>query len=575
MSRKMLHLPQEANSASQPHSHDLELQETGARTTLSAPVCRILVLEDLESDARLIEAELRRADFAFTSERVWTMKAFLEAIESHPPDVILADYTLPQFTAIDALQVLRNRRLRLPFILVTGTPIEQIAVDCMREGADDYILKASLRRLPGAIQNALSKHRSEIERQEISAELRASEERYRLITENTRDLVVLVDAAGEVLYASPSSIELLGITPEELAAGAASCIVHPEDRRSAIEVFRQAMLEPIHSSAELRCQHRNGEWRTFECRGSWIHDDVGVADRAVLVLRDITKRKQAAEELVAANVALEAREADLLRALAALQDSHEKLQSAQMALIEAEKMESVGRLAAGVAHEVKNPLTVIVMGVEYLRKHLSPAQSDFIEVLQDMDEAIKRANHVVRGMLDFSAPNTLQRDEIVLNDPIESALALLKHELGSRKIAVERRLDRNLPTLSLDRNKMEQVFVNIFLNAAEAIEETGTLIITTACRPLVDMAGKRDAQTDMGERVVVVEIEDTGSGIPEDLLTKVFDPFFTTKPTGKGTGLGMTVMKRIVELHGGLIRIENRAAGGARVVLIFPLRRAA
>lgn len=536
--------------------------------------CRILILEDLASDAQLIEAELRRARLDFTSQRVWTMKAFLESIESSPPDVILADFTLPQFNAIDALQALRTRRLRIPFILVTGTPVEQIAVDCMREGADDYILKASLKRLPAAIHNAIAKHQAETEKAAAEAALREGEARYRLITENTRDLIVLVGARGEVLYVSPSSAELLGYSPADIAAGAADCIVHPDDRIPAVDAFRNAMREPLHASAELRCQHRSGEWRTFECRGSWIHDDSGTPERAVLVLRDITTRKQSAEQLLAANAALEAREAELLRALFALQVSHEKLQSAQMALIEAEKMESVGRLAAGVAHEVKNPLTVIVMGVEYLHKHLPAAQADLREILDDMDEAIKRANRVVRGMLDFSAPNTLQRSDVSLNDAVEAALGLLKHEFASRKITIQRRLAPDLPALFLDQNKIEQVFVNIFLNAAEAIGESGTVTITTGCRTTADLAGTPRAQHARGdERVVVAEIDDTGAGVPEVLLTRVFDPFFTTKPTGKGTGLGMTVMKRIVEMHGGLIKIENRPEGGARVAMAFSLRR--
>ena len=148
-----------------------------------------------------------------------------------------------------------------------------------------------------------------------------------------------------------------------------------------------------------------------------------------------------------------------------------------------------------------------------------------------MDEAIKRANRVVRGMLDFSAPSTLERQSVRLNDVIEQALALVKHQLNHGHIDVRRALAEDLPELSLDGNKIEQVFVNLFLNASEAIQETGTVGVTTAVRKLSQSAGRPGEVCGRDDEVVVVaEVEDTGSGIPEEHLSRVFEPFFTTKP---------------------------------------------
>jgi PAS domain S-box-containing protein len=533
----------------------------------------LLILEDVATDAELIEVELRRAQLSFSSRRVETRESFLAALDEFAPDVILADYSLPQFNALEALRLLREHRLSVPFILVTGTQTEQIAVECMREGADDYILKDTLKRLPSAVRNALRKHETELEMQRAEEALRRSEERYRLLTENTRDLISLLDRRGRVLYASPSSQELLGYTPEELRARGLLAVIHPDDHDTAINAFRLAMSDRSSRPAELRCQHRSGDWLIVESVGSWIQGDDGGPHQAVVVFRDVTERRLAEQELKQANVELEARERDLLDALSELKRSHEALQAAHMQLIQAEKMESVGRLAAGVAHEVKNPLTVILMGIEYLGKHLQ-SDEEVVSILQDMDDAVKRANTVIRGLLDFSTPGTLDVKLEKLSDVIEKSLWLVKHEFSRVQVVVHKEVAPDLPLLRLDRNKIEQVLVNIFLNAIHAMPEGGSLTVRAGLRDLSEL-GRSGRRLDAagGEKIVAIEVEDTGTGIPEEKLAKIFDPFFTTKAPGKGTGLGLTVIQKIVEMHGGTISIHNRPEGGVRVTILFQPER--
>ena len=298
-----------------------------------------------------------------------------------------------------------------------------------------------------------------------------------------------------------------------------------------------------------------------------------IKKKAVELEKDITERKLAEAQLKVTNAELFRREKAFRETLSDLKESHEQLKAAQSQLIQAEKLESVGRLAAGVAHEVKNPLAIILQGINYLSKHLTTDGDNVVMALQDMDNAVKRADSVVRGLLDFSAANELSLNTEELNSVLEQSLLLVRHELARYHVNAVRELSERLPPVRLDRNKLEQVFVNIFLNAFHAMPEGGTLIIKTYAKQLTEIGhngGSRKADHfRIGETVVMAEVEDTGTGIPEDQLAKIFDPFFTTKSTGKGTGLGLTVTKKIIELHAGTINIGNREEGGARVTIMF------
>jgi len=270
-------------------------------------------------------------------------------------------------------------------------------------------------------------------------------------------------------------------------------------------------------------------------------------------------------------------EHQLKQAHADLQKSHEELKATQLQLIHAEKLESVGRLAAGIAHEVKNPLEIILMSAEYLSKNLTNCDEQTAMTLDDIQYAVRRADSVVRGLLDFSASDELHTHIEGLNPIIEESCLLVKHELDRNHIGLVKELGEDLPPVSLDRNKIQQVFVNLFMNAAHAMPDGGTLTVKTYAKQLADtdydLAYNRTNHFKIGETVLITEVKDTGTGIPEDKLAKVFDPFFTTKPTGKGTGLGLTVTNKILELHGGVIDIKNREEGGVRICVVFKAQR--
>lgn len=274
---------------------------------------------------------------------------------------------------------------------------------------------------------------------------------------------------------------------------------------------------------------------------------------------DITGRKQNEEELKVLNE-------QLVKA-------NQELRQTQMQLIQAEKLESVGRLAAGVAHEVKNPLAMLLLGVEYLDSSIPKDDPNIEVILNDMREAINRAEKIIHGMVDFSSDRQLKIQRLDLNDIIVGAETLVKHELTRHTIELINELSPQPSLVDVDRVKLEQVFVNLMMNAIQAMKHQGAgiLLVRTFTRKMSNQewdAGARTADHIRGgDDVVVVEIRDTGPGIPTANLNKIFDPFFTTKPTGEGTGLGLSVVKKIVELHRGQLTIENGDEGGAVVSL--------
>ncbi len=262
--------------------------------------------------------------------------------------------------------------------------------------------------------------------------------------------------------------------------------------------------------------------------------------------------------------------------------TYEALRSMQRQLIQAEKMESVGRLAAGVAHEVKNPLARILMGIEYLSEGIEPEDPNIPLILKRMEEAVHRADAIIRGLLDFAADRTLSLEDTDLNRVVEQSLFLMDYEIRSKGVELEWEPEAELPKVRADAGKLEQVLINLLLNAVQAMEgregvrrltiRTG---LSRVSNLLHDEGVRRGMRLREGDAVAKIEIDDTGPGIPSDQLGVIFDPFFTTKPSGMGTGLGLSIVKKIVDLHRGRVTMTNRPGGGARATVQLPCGPAA
>jgi PAS domain S-box-containing protein len=412
-------------------------------------------------------------------------------------------------------------------------------------------------------------------RKEAEQALRESQERFALAVQGTNDGIWDWNVATNTVYFSPRWKEMLGYEEQEVENSLAGWerLLHPEDRARALEAIRAYFAGETPSyELEHRLRHKDGSYRWILARGVVIRDAAGRPSRMAGSHVDLTARKEAEQQLRQANQELARSQAELRETLRQLQASHSELQQAQLQLIQAAKLESVGSLAAGVAHEVKNPLQTILMGVGYLSNRRPPPDADAAQALDDMREAVQRANRIIRELLELSAATEFELKEEDLNEVIVRSLWLLNHEFVAARLQVVRQLQRPLDPVAMDRNKIEQVLLNLLLNAVQAMSAGGTLTVTTRSGCVgqdLALRGGGVSGVQPGERWVIAEVHDTGPGIPRAQLERVFEPFFTTKPVGVGTGLGLSVAKKIVDLHDGTIDIRNAAEGGTRVTLAF------
>tara|TARA_R110002096_G_scaffold4493_6_gene20802 strand:- start:12164 stop:13417 length:1254 start_codon:yes stop_codon:yes gene_type:complete len=289
--------------------------------------------------------------------------------------------------------------------------------------------------------------------------------------------------------------------------------------------------------------------------------------RPELLLRTIThavERKRSQGELRSVN--------------SKLASANQRLSDAERHLIQSEKLESLGRLAAGVAHEVKNPLAILQMGVDFFQRRCDSEDKTAMSMLDSMKDAIDRANTIVIGMVDLSRPAETEFANEDLNELVRKSLEMVRHEFISNNVELKIELLENLPTVAIDRNRIEQVLINLATNAAQAMGElegpAGKLRVRTMLGEVEHsphLEGSRHFERlRQKDEIVVVEFRDTGPGIPPDKVNQVYEPFFTTKPTGKGTGLGLSVVKSIMQQHKGRIQMENvENPRGLRVRLIF------
>ncbi|MEK7868059.1 MAG: ATP-binding protein, partial [Candidatus Omnitrophota bacterium] len=245
-------------------------------------------------------------------------------------------------------------------------------------------------------------------------------------------------------------------------------------------------------------------------------------------------------------------------------------------LIQAEKLNAVGQLASGVAHEVKNPLAIILQGVNYLEKKISSSPDKNIsETLSLIKDSIMRADTIIRTLVDFSRVAKIDMESEDINKVLEDSLVMIQYRFKLENVEIIKDMKNDLPRVPVDKRKMEQVFVNIFLNAIQAMREGGKLFIRSYSKEIdtpKEKVGRRNGDCfRLGEKVVVVEIEDTGTGIPKEHIGRVFDPFFTTKGPQQGTGLGLSVTRNIIHMHKGLIEIESEENKGTKVIITLKI----
>ena len=502
---------------------------------MTAPI-RILLVEDSPTDAKLVITELRRAGHTIEFERVEDPTAMRAALETKTWDAIISDWSMPHFSALGALGVLKDSGLDLPFIIVSGTVGEELAVEAMRAGAHDYVLKDKLARLAAVVERELREKAAREAHRTSEAARRASEARFSRLAESGIIGIVIGDMAGNVIEANDAFLKLVGFSRAELEGGSIrwSDLTAPESTEATARGVQQLRETGVATPYEKEYIRKDG---------SRVSVLVGLAmlsgSRSIGFMVDLTAQK---------------------RAEAALGNTQEQLRQAQ-------KMEAVGRLAGGVAHDFNNVLTVILSYSEMIAEDLSPGDP----LRADIDEIAKagrRAADLTQQLLMFSRQEAVETKILDLNDVLKKMDKMLRRIVGE-DVDLATVPGPALARTRADPTHIEQVIMNLVVNSRDAMPIGGKLTIET-CNVVLDETHAREHLGVVPGRYVMLAVSDTGTGMDRATQARIFEPFYTTKERGKGTGLGLSTVFGIVQQCNGTIWVYSEPGHGTTFKVYLP-----
>ena len=501
--------------------------------TIPSTSLRVLILEDWSEDADLILHELRRAGFEPDWQRVDTETDYLAHLDPGL-DIILADCTVPRFEAPRALHLLKNYGLHIPFIVVTGRISEEAAVECMKQGAADYLLKDRLARLGQAVKRALEQEHLRTTLARAEEALRQPDVRYRSIFEGVRDAIFVESLTGEVLDVNARACEMYGWSREEFLRKTVRDLV-PEGHLAVIasEVERENLPDQPVETVNIRA---SGE--LFPVEITTQLQAIGDETVMLVMVRDITARKRAEEALRGA------------QKRAQLQD----------------RLAAVGQLAAGIAHDFNNILGTIILYSELMLNRRDQLPEDLARLTTIIEQAQLGAN-LTAQVLDFSRRSVMERHPMDLAPLMNDLNKLLECTLPE-SIRVKLSLNGESFVVMADPTRMQQVIMNLALNARDAMPEGGELRFDLS-RLRVEPGNLPYRDMAPGEWVRV-RVSDTGTGISTDALPHIFEPFFTTKSPDQGTGLGLAQVYGIIEQHDGYIDVMSQEEQGTTFIIYMP-----
>jgi PAS domain S-box-containing protein len=489
---------------------------------------RVLMLEDNEQDAELIAQELRRAGHELLLGRVDSEAGFLASLEQ-PLDLILADYSLPQYDALRALIALQQRGLDIPFIVVTGG-FEELAIRCLKQGAADYLIKDRLGRLGSAVRQALEERALRGQKRLADEALRESEERYRSLFEDSRDPVMIIGQDGELVDFNFTTLLLFGYTREEMVALR----------------IQQICVDPQQANELQRAIEQAGAVRNFEIR--------------------LLKKGGAEIECLVTASARQGLGGSVVGYQGFFRDVTERVRAERRAQ-EQDRLAAVGQLAAGIAHDFNNILGTIGLYAELLRRNEKLPSSD-----QERIDTIIRQTHrgaaLTGQVLDFSRRSVMEMHSFDLKAFVYEIQEMLSRTLPE-SIRLNFQYEGEHFTVEADPTRIQQMVMNLALNARDAMPQGGDLTIHLSRCSLAPGQTPPAAGLDAGEWIAL-RLADTGSGIAAEDLPHIFEPFFTTKPPGKGTGLGLAQVHGIVAQHNGLVTVDSRPGEGTAFTVYLP-----
>ena len=493
----------------------------------------ILHLEDDPDDAALIQSTLEAGGITCAITRVQNHDDFVAALEHGGIDLIIADFSLPAFDGLSAAEIVRDKWPAIPLILVSVTLDEELIIESIKSGATDYVVKQRLCRLAPVVRRAM-KDVEEGARNRLTEEtLRDTEQRFHILFNESDMGIAMVGADGCPILTNPALQKMLGYTGEELCRMPFQDFTHPEDRAPNLELYRQ-LFKGAHKSYQIekRFIRKDGQVVRVHLSVSMARGVLGHSDYALGMAENITERRN-----------LEAK------------------------FIEAQKMEVVGQLAGGVAHDFNNVLAVIMGYSDLTMDRLEPdnALKSNLETIRSVAE---RAAGLTRQLLVFSRKQVVLPVVLDINDVVkdlDKMLRLLIDENIEMTIVPGKQTGR----INADSGYVGQVLMNLVVNARDAMPYGGKLTITTNNVTLDENYARTHTGAIPGN-YVMLSVRDTGTGMTEEVKAHLFEAFFTTKPKGKGTGLGLATCQTIIQQAGGHIDLYSEVGKGTIFKVYFP-----
>jgi two-component system, cell cycle sensor histidine kinase and response regulator CckA len=491
---------------------------------------RVLLVEDSPTDAKLVRRALEHATESVELERVDTREAMHAALTQKRWDVVVSDWSMPRFSARAALDLLKELNLDIPFVIVSGTIGEEIAVEAMRAGAHDYVLKDKLSRLAPAVEREIREAKNREARRQANDALLASEARYRRIVETTNQGVVLTDVSGRTTFVNGRMAEMLGVSREAAQGVFILDFVARERRDEAERDLLRSREGAIQFETTLL--RAGGAKVVALVDASPMYRTSGEYEGSFAMVMDVTQRRD-----------LEAQ------------------------LRQAQKMEAVGRLAGGIAHDFNNVLSVILSCSEIMLADLRPGDP-LRDDVKEIHTAGTRAAELTRQLLMFSRQKVIEPRVVDLNGVLASMNKMLRRIVGE-DVELVSVAGESLGHVRVDPGSIEQVIMNLAVNARDAMPEGGKLMMETANVVLDDDYAKSHVGAKPGA-YVMLSVTDTGVGMDKATLGRIFEPFFTTKEKGRGTGLGLSTVFGIVQQSGGYIWVDSAPEVGTKFEIYLP-----